>query len=58
MNLAQAWLRDLIAVGYDFPELRAGKIMWHGLKDHWRSVLVLVLVLVFDQFEVLLKYLT
>ena len=28
VRLAQAWIRDLIAVGYDFPELRLGKIMW------------------------------
>lgn len=26
--LAQAWIRDLLAVGYQFPELQLGKIMW------------------------------
>jgi len=26
--LAQAWIRDLLAVGYKFPELKLGKIMW------------------------------
>ncbi|CAJ1408489.1 unnamed protein product [Effrenium voratum] len=28
LRLAQAWIRDLISVGYDFPELELGKIMW------------------------------
>ncbi|CAE7332858.1 STL1 [Symbiodinium sp. CCMP2592] len=28
VRLAQAWIRDLISVGYDFPELQLGKIMW------------------------------
>lgn len=33
--LAQAWIRDLIAVGYEFPDLRLGKIMWVGdSQDH------------------------
>jgi len=27
LQLAQAWIRDLLAVGYDFPDLRLGKIM-------------------------------
>lgn len=26
--LAQAWIRDLLAVGYQFPDLQLGKIMW------------------------------
>jgi len=26
--LAQAWIRDLLAVGYQFPDLQVGKIMW------------------------------
>jgi len=28
--LAQAWIRDLLAVGYQFPDLQLGKIMWAG----------------------------
>jgi len=28
LQLAQAWIRDLLAVGYDFPDLALGKIMW------------------------------
>jgi len=28
LQLAQAWIRDLLAVGYDFPDLQLGKIMW------------------------------
>jgi hypothetical protein len=30
LRLAQAWIRDLLAVGYEFPELQLGKIMWAG----------------------------
>jgi len=26
--LAQAWIRDLLALGYQFPDLQLGKIMW------------------------------
>lgn len=26
--LAQAWIRDLLSLGYQFPELQLGKIMW------------------------------
>jgi len=26
--LAQAWIRDLLALGYQFPDLQVGKIMW------------------------------
>jgi hypothetical protein len=26
--LAQAWIRDLLALGYVFPEIQVGKIMW------------------------------
>lgn len=28
LQLAQAWIRDLLAAGYKFPDLRLGKIMW------------------------------
>jgi hypothetical protein len=28
VKLAQAWIRDLLSVGYEFPELEVGKIMW------------------------------
>jgi len=28
LQLAQAWIRDLLAVGYRFPDLQLGKIMW------------------------------
>jgi len=28
LKLAQAWIRDLISVGYEFPDLQLGKIMW------------------------------
>eukprot|EP00927_Polykrikos_kofoidii_P085975 TRINITY_DN9494_c0_g1_i1.p1 TRINITY_DN9494_c0_g1~~TRINITY_DN9494_c0_g1_i1.p1 ORF type:complete len:500 (+),score=59.30 TRINITY_DN9494_c0_g1_i1:255-1754(+) len=28
LQLAQAWIRDLLAMGYEFPDLRLGKIMW------------------------------
>jgi len=28
LQLAQAWIRDLLALGYNFPDLRLGKIMW------------------------------
>lgn len=28
LQLAQAWIRDLLAVGYQFPDLQLGKIMW------------------------------
>jgi len=28
LQLAQAWIRDLLALGYDFPDLQLGKIMW------------------------------
>lgn len=27
LEMAQAWIRDLLAVGYRFPELQLGKIM-------------------------------
>lgn len=28
LQLAQAWIRDLLAMGYQFPDLQLGKIMW------------------------------
>jgi len=28
LRLAQAWIRDLLAIGYEFPDLQLGKIMW------------------------------
>jgi len=28
LQLAQAWIRDLLAIGYQFPDLQVGKIMW------------------------------
>jgi len=28
LQLAQAWIRDLLALGYKFPEIQVGKIMW------------------------------
>lgn len=28
LRLAQAWIRDLLALGYEFPDLSVGKIMW------------------------------
>lgn len=28
LRLAQAWIRDLLALGYEFPDLQLGKIMW------------------------------
>lgn len=28
LQLAQAWIRDLLAAGYEFPDLALGKIMW------------------------------
>merc|ERR1712151_358409 len=28
LQLAQAWIRDLLAVGYRFPDIQLGKIMW------------------------------
>jgi len=28
LRLAQAWIRDLLALGYEFPDLQVGKIMW------------------------------
>lgn len=28
VKLAQAWIRDLLSVGYEFPDLEVGKIMW------------------------------
>jgi len=28
VQLAQAWIRDLLAVGYQFPDIQLGKIMW------------------------------
>jgi len=28
LKLAQAWIRDLISLGYEFPDLQLGKIMW------------------------------
>lgn len=36
LQLAQAWMRDLLAVGYEFPDLRIGKIMWvdGGSRDY------------------------
>lgn len=37
LQLAQAWIRDLLALGYDFPDLRLGKIMWSeasGSRQH------------------------
>lgn len=33
LRLAQAWIRDLLAVGYQFPDLRLGKIMWAAESD-------------------------
>lgn len=30
LRLAQAWIRDLLSIGYEFPDLRLGKIMWAG----------------------------
>jgi len=33
LQLAQAWIRDLLALGYQFPELKVGKIMWADGQD-------------------------
>jgi len=33
LRLAQAWIRDLLAIGYEFPDLQLGKIMWASDSD-------------------------
>lgn len=34
LRMAQAWIRDLLAVGYEFPDLQIGKIMWVDHQSH------------------------
>ena len=28
LQLAQAWIRDLLALGYQFPEIQIAKLIW------------------------------
>ena len=45
-RLAQAWILDLLAVGYEFPKLCLGGFLWWSwwipeifpLENHWKSI--------------------
>jgi len=37
LRLAQAWIRDLLAMGYEFPDLQLGKIMWSPQSRGWNG---------------------